>query len=547
MTSNIEPLENNEEQINIENPESANTSNCTSTNPAPVGTKAARTAVQTAMLMAILTLGSKLLGFVREMVMAGFFGTSFVVDAYVMAQAIPGIIFGGIFGAIDIAFMPLFSKITENEGKKQGNKFTSEVICLSFTLAALLFIFGFLFSEQLVSIFASKFEGQVAELTSFYLKITFLYLFFTSVAGVLETMLRYRGVFLAQIIIGYSQNIIIIGIIVISAKFDYHFLAFGMLIAYIVRLIIIGIISKKKQFSFTLSMKLGITAKKILALSLPVFLGSSINQINAFVDKTLASGLPEGSIAALNYGNILIGLITGLTISIIMTIIYPRMAQAQALDNQEHFNQMVGTGFNLICIITIPCTLGAIAYSHQIVQIIYERGAFDPASTSLTGIAFLCYSVGLVFSSLNSLFIQAYYSMHDMKTPMIFGAVGVIINIVLNLILVRYLAHGGLALATSIAAICNALLLYYGMKKKHPKVVIVRKVKDVIKVIVAAVVAVGSSLLVYYFVIMPMAHIIFMRVVQLGLAVAVASVVYLVMLKVFRIDELKLLKQLIKR
>ena len=547
MIPDIEPLENNEEQKNIGNTEPENRANCTSTNTASVGTKVARTAAQTAMLMAILTLGSKLLGFVREMVMAACFGTSFVVDAYVMAQAIPGIITTGFFMAIDTAFMPLFSKITENEGENQGNKFTSEVICLVFAIATVFSIFGFIFSDQLVSIFALNFKGQVAELTGFYLKITFAYLFFTSTAGVIETMLRYRGVFLAPIIIGYSQNIIIITMILISARFDYHYLAYGMLLAFVVRLLLLSLISKRKSFNFEFSFKLGTTAKKILALSLPVFIGSSINQINFFVDKTLASGLPEGSISALNYGSILMGLITGLTVSIIMTVIYPKMTQAQALDNQEHFNQMVGTGFNLICIITMPCTLGAIAYSNQIVQIIYERGAFDSTSTSLTGMAFLFYSVGLIFSSLNSLFIQAYYSMHDMKTPMIFGAVGVIINIVLNLILVRYLAHGGLAFATSIAAICNTMLLYYGMKKKHSKVVIVRKVKDVIKVIVAAVVAVGSSLLVYYLVIMPMVNIIFMRVVQLGIAVAVAGVVYLVMLKVFRIEELKLLKQLIRK
>ena len=165
-----------------------------------------RTAAQTAALMAILTLISKAFGFVREMVMANFFGTTYITDAYVMAFAIPMIIFGGIFGSVATAYMPLFSRISENEGEKAGSKFTSEVINLLLIVSIFAAIIGIIFSDQIVSLFASGFSGETARLTSFFTKVTFCYILFTSIAGILEEYLQYKGTFLVQIVLGYIQN-----------------------------------------------------------------------------------------------------------------------------------------------------------------------------------------------------------------------------------------------------------------------------------------------------------------------------------------------------
>src|SRR5665648_239475 len=207
-----------------------------------------RTAAQTAVLMAILTLISKVFGFVREMVMANFFGTTYITDAYVMAFAIPMIIFGGVFGSIATAYMPLFSRITENDGEKAGSKFTSEVINLLLVVSIIAAIVGIAFSDQIVSIFASGFSGETARLTSFFVKVTFSYVLFTSISGVLEAYLQYKGVFLVQIILGYIQNIIIISVIVISAFTNFYYLVFGLLLAYFIRFLILIFIVKKRDF-----------------------------------------------------------------------------------------------------------------------------------------------------------------------------------------------------------------------------------------------------------------------------------------------------------
>lgn len=507
--------------------------------------KGIRTAAQTAVLMAILTLISKLLGFVREMVLAGFFGASYVVDSYVMAQSIPNIIFAGILGAVATAYMPIFSREIELKGEEAGNLYTSQVINILLIISVIACLIGLLFSDQIVGIFASGFTGKTAELTSFFVKITFTYILFTSVNGILENYLRYKNTFLPQIIIGYSQNLIVIVTIIISAYYSYYLLVFGLVAAYIIRLVLMGRLSLRKGFRYIPGMKgLGDTGKKIAVLALPVFIGSSVSQINQFVDKTLASGLQEGSVSALNYGNLLVGMITGLTVTIITTIIYPKMTQAAALEDTKTVGMLLSKGVNIILMIAIPFTLGIAVFSQPVVQIVYERGAFDPAATSLTNSAFLCYGLGLVFLSLNTHIVQAFYSQKNMRTPVYCGIIGVIVNVTLNLILVRFMAHAGLALATSIAAGVNTCLLMYLFSRRYRGIQVVESWKKIGRIALAAAVSVGCAWGVYAGL---MAAVWMPRMVYLGFAVLAAGMVYLAILKAFRVDELEMLRGILRR
>lgn len=505
-----------------------------------------RNAAKTAMLMAVLMLGSKLIGFIREMITANFFGTSYIVDAYVMSTALPSIIFGGGFSAIATAYMPIFSKISEDSGKIKGDKFTSSVINLLLAVSILASATGFLLSDQLVAIFASGFTGETARLTSYFVKITFTYTLFTSTAGIIDSYLQYRGIFLYQIIAGYAQNIMIIIFIIISAFTSFYLLAFGMLIGVICRLLLVSVVAKKQKYKHSLIFNMEGSVKKIALLAMPVFIGSSMQQISTFVDKTLASGLPEGSVSALNYAMLLIVLITSLTTGIFATIVYPKLSQANSLEDYDRLSGIFSTGFSMILIIAIPFALGAIIYGSQVVQIVYERGAFDPIATTMTTIAFKYYAVGLIFMALNDLLIRTYYSMHDMKLPMIFAGVGVIVDIILNLILVRYMAHGGLALASSIGFMVNTILLVIGMRIKYHQIRIIKSFRYILKIIISAMIAVGVSWLFYHYIIMSLREIIVARILQLVATVIVAAIVYFIMLFFFKIEEIKIAKQLLK-
>lgn len=502
------------------------------------------TAAQTAVLMAILTLGSKCVGFVREMVMANYFGTSFIVDAYTLANSIPNMIFGSIFSSVAVSFMPVFSKKCELEGEKEANLFTSRTLNVLMILSTISAIIGLFFSDQLVAIFSQFKDPETIALTSFYLKITFSFIIFNSVATLMEAFLQYRGVFLPQIIVGYLQSSSIILVAIISAHTSYYYLSFGILLGCALRAVGISVLAGKRGFRYSFDWKLGAATKEIMVLALPIFIGGGINQVNAFVDRMLASGLQEGSIAALNYGNLIVGMINAMTVTIMVTIIYPKMTQANALKDYERLGSIAERGINLVMLVAVPCTLGAMVYSEQVIQVVYERGAFDPAATALTGPAFFYYSIGLAFICLSTLLAKVYYSFGDTRTPMYGGLMGMVVNVVLNLILVRYMAHGGLALATSIAAAVNAVMLYYMMKRKYPQITLIRSTKKMWLIGLISVASVAASYGAYRLIgdnlWMP-------RIILLGIAVAAAGVVYLVLLYLARIEEVQMIRDLFHR
>lgn len=504
-----------------------------------------RTAAKTAMLMAMFTLISKLFGFIREMVMANYFGTSFVTDAYVMSFTIMTVLVGGIVTATSTAYIPIFSKLSETHGEQEGIIYTSAIINMLLIVSLIFSLVGILFSDGIISVLASGFRGETAALASFYLRVLFFYGVVLAVSGILESYLQYKNVFLPQIVSGYFVSICTIILIIVSAYTNYYFLAFGILLGYFLRFIGISVIAKKKNYKHRMIFR-NSSSKETFSLALPTFLGSYMLYINQFIDKTLASNLVEGSISALNYAFLLTNMIIAVAITILSTVIYPKLAQANSLGLYERFSYITSNGFNIIVIIALPFSLGSMVYSNQVIQIVYERGSFDSVATAMTSSAFFYYSAGLLFIALNDLFAKIYFSVHDTKTPMVMSAIGIGINIVLNLILVQYMKHSGLALATSIASFSNTLLLYYGLKKKYSEIVIITSIKYLSKIVIASFIAVGGSAVFYMIAIKAINDIIYMRVVQLGLAVLVAVLIYYILLRKFDIKELELLKQLKK-
>jgi putative peptidoglycan lipid II flippase len=289
------------------------------------------------------------------------------------------------------------------------------------------------------------------------------------------------------------------------------------------------------------------TVRRILVLAVPVFFGSTVAQINSFVSKMLASGLTEGSISALNYSYFIINLISGLSTTAISTILYPKMAKAYSLSDESRFSELFSTGLTLMILLGMPFTLGSLLYSGDIIQIIYERGAFGGASTALTSFAFFYYSIGIVFLMMQSFIVSAFYSRHDTKTPLLVAALAVAVNITANLLLVGVLAHGGLALGWSLAALCNAVILF-GIIQRRGGILAKGFRSKNIKIALASLLAVGAGYLFFlllgrYFAaqdwVLP-------RIVLLGVSVLLTAAVYMMLLRILKIKELSLFRQMFR-
>lgn len=497
--------------------------------------------VKTAIIMSLLTLGSQFFGFIRELVMANYFGTTYIVDAFAMSNTILNLLFGGLIVAITAAYMPLYSKVVEQKGELEGNTLTVQVVNILLLITIFISFIGILFSDQIIYLCAKGFTGETARLASYYTKIIFSYIIFSSISGILESYLQYKGIFIPQIISGYFISICGAIAIVIGAHTSYYYIAYGILTGNILRSICMIFVAKKNGYKYKLSIPCKGQISGVLSLALPVFLGSSIDAINKFIDRTLASYLKEGSIAALNYSNLIDNMIITITITVIATIIYPKLTQAYSNNNENDFNKLVSSGVSLVLIIAIPCSLGAMIYSSQIITIVYERGAFGSVATGMTAGAFFYYSMGLVFLAMSQFISKVYYSMHNMKTPMIFGILSVGVNIILDFLLVGNMQHMGLALATSIASCLNVILLLIGIKYKYPNIRLISSKVKVIVIFGSAIVALVLSYIIYRII----SVVITVEMIRLGIVVVVASLVYVILLKIFKVEEVELIKAII--
>jgi putative peptidoglycan lipid II flippase len=520
-------------------------------------------APQIALVVAALTLGSKFIGFAREIIKANYYGTSYVIDSLGIAESIPSMIFAGVLAATATSFMPLFSEKMEREGELAANRYTSQVINILVIICAVSSFVGIMFSEQIVTFFTMPdvaapagsnlleraawfathgWTGEKAGLASFYVNVTFSYTLFSSVAGILESYIRYKGVFVRQVIAGYAISaLLIIAIIASHIVDDPRIIVLGSFVGNIIRLIIIALISRRERYRYTPDFHMTDTVRRIFAMALPIFIGSSVAQISSFVDNMLATGLATGNVASLSYSSLLISMAAGLSSAIIATIIYPKMSQAFAQRDEKRFSDLFTNGLIITLILGAPITIASVIYSNQVIQIVYERGAFSDASTELTARAFLCLAPGLVFAMMSDVVVGAFYSKKQTKTPLFIALVAIAVNIVFDLLLIGRYGNAGLAAATSLSQIVAAVLYVMVMRAKSPHLLRRGFVTRCAKVIAAAAVAaIGTSPI--YFGVMSLAvsnSWIMPRAALLFVTALAAIAVYALLLRVMKVDEIR--------
>ena len=364
---------------------------------------------------------------------------------------------------------------------------------------------------------------------------------FGGIIGVFTGYLQSEERFTSSAAIGFPFNFVYISFLLfLSSKFGIKGLMMAAVIAvgsqFLIQIPEAQSSGYRYMFKFDLKDKY---ITKVILLSLPVLVGVAINDLNAIVDRTLASSLISGSISALNYANKLNGLILGVFISAITTVIFPLLSKKSTSDNIPGMKKIMSYGIKLILLITVPATVGLIVLAAPIVEIAFQRGAFDATATLMTSQALTFYSIGLVAMALNLLLTRVYYSLQDTKSPMVYGATSVVFNIVLNLILVKYMAHGGLALATTIAT----FLLLYGLKKKIGSLGTKAYINTFLKTGLASGVMGVVAYLIYhgmYGVLGVLGVSKLYNLISLSLAVGVGVVVYIILCYVFKVEEVRM-------
>ena len=502
-----------------------------------------RRAAEFAAMIAGVTLFSKFLGFVREILIASKFGSGVETDTYFVAMTATVIVMTTVGAALKTTLIPIFSEIEEKKGKDHKLRYMNNVLNVIFTITIILTIAGYFLSPVVVKILAKGFTGHQYEMAVKLNRIGLPIIIFMGFSYVFSGFLESSERFGPPAISGIPFNLVyIIYLLTLGNKYGIVGLMVTSIIAAASQWLIQ--VPAAKRLGFSHSMEFDLKDKylgKALALTGPVLIGSAVQQINVIIDRTLASSLREGSISALNYASRVNDMIISVFVMAITTVIFPMLSKAFFKEDMKKGKELMSEGINMILIITVPATIGIVILAPPVIKIFFQRGAFDGTATYMTSQALIFYSLGLVGSSLRLMLNKVFYSIQDTITPMKNGIIAVGINIGLNYILIRYMDHSGLALATSISATITTIFLFLDLRGKLGKIGLKKYLICFLKTLLASAVM-GLSVYAIYFGLtglLPNKTIIELLI--LILSIIVGMTVYFILCCILKVEEMRTL------
>lgn len=405
---------------------------------------------------------SRVLGAVRELVIANTFGTRHELDNYRVAFAVPDLLFNLLLaGAISSAFIPVLS---EHLAKKEGQRareiaervLNASVLILTLG-AAILFVIAPLYVSLVAFGYSAKDHEMITELT----RILLLQPIFLGAGGMVIGILTAYQRFFAQALAPLFYNA---SIIAAAAWFAPHFgvsaLAVGVVIG---ALLHVGIqLPALWRTGWRPQIALGLNdpgVRKVGRLMFPIALGLAAAQVNVFVDTVLGTSLPHGRVAALRYADTIAQLPLGTFSQALAFVLFPFLARDAALRAYDSIRHRTSLALRLNIFVLVPASVGLAVLGVPIVAVLFQRGEFGPDSVRQTAYALTFFSLGLAGQAATALLVRVFYALQDVMTPLKISLIVIAVNLLTNVLLVRLLQQGGLALGTSIAATLNAVLL----------------------------------------------------------------------------------------
>ena len=445
--------------------------------------------IKSGMIVSVMTLISRVLGLVRDVVIANVMGAGAMADVFLLANKIPNFL-RRLFaeGAFAQAFVPVLSEFQvkdEQEAKENGKQNNHEktrllIAQVSGTLGvivSLVTLFGMIASPVIVMLFGTGWfidwlndapGGEKFDLASNLLSITFPYLWFISFAALTGAVLNTLGRFAVAAFTPVLLNIAIIGMAIFGSPYTEspaHALAWGVFLGGLIQFL----------FQIPFMYKAGMLVKpkwawhsegvtKIRKLIVPALFGVSVTQINLLLDTVIASFLITGSISWLYYADRLLEFPLGLFGIGIATVILPSLSKLHSKNNPAEFSATLDWGIRVISLFGWPALAGLMVLAQPIIMVLFMRGEFDQQTVLQVSMALFAYLSGLLSFMFIKILAPGYYARQDTKTPVKIGIIAMVANMIFNLLLAPFIGYVGLALATSLSATLNAWLLYRGLK-----------------------------------------------------------------------------------
>jgi len=492
----------------------------------------------------------KVIGYLCNIVIAALFGASAQTDAYVIGFTIPRFflnVLGG--GSLTAAFVPVFKTYMGKDEKKEAWDLAIDVLNIILILVAFLSIIGILLAPLLVSLFAPGFDKDTALLTAKITRIIFPSLIFFCLASIAKAILQAQHRFTIPSLTPIALNLsIILSALFLSRYIGVISLAIGVVLGGIAQLSIQwpSLVRAGMRYRFSIRYHPGI--RKILLLFIPLLGGVVVSRLNRLVARILASMLEQGSIAALNFAD----LISQIPVTIfgvsLATVIFPNLVEKAVGENLERFKDTFLKSLRMVFFITLPISIGMIILRIPLIRILFERGEFTHQDTIMTATALMYFAIGSVALASVHILLRGFYALKDTKTPVIIGIIALIGNVIFNLILIRFMGLGGLALGTSLAAILRVLLLTSSLNKRLEGMNMGHLFSGLFKILLCSLIMGGICYAVYHYTGILIKSTTFLNtVIQLSITALLCVISYLGLSKAFRIEEVGYFIQLVSR
>lgn len=417
-------------------------------------------------VVGVATMLSRVFGFVRDMVVAAFFGAGLSTDAFFVAFRIPNLLRRLLAeGSLTVSFVPVFTEYLRTRTRREA----LELASVAFTLLSMVLVgvtlAGVALSPAIVAVMAPGFVRTPAQydLAVFLTRLMFPYIFFISLVALCMGILNALRHFAAP-----ALSPVILNLCMIAAALFLRPWFGEPIVALAVGVLAGGVLQLALQWPFL--RRLGVRLRpsfrfrhpgirRIAALMLPAVFGAAIYQINIFIGTILASLLPAGSVSYLYYADRIVELPLGVFAIAVGTAALPSFSDQVARGEVGAMKTSLSFSLGLILFITLPATAALILLREPIIVVLFERGAFDSQSTALTAEALLCYAVGLWAFSVIRVVVSAFYALQDTKNPLRAAVVALVVNVAASVAFMFPLRHAGLALATSLASAVHVLVL----------------------------------------------------------------------------------------
>lgn len=494
--------------------------------------------------MSVATLLSRILGYLKDMVLAKYFGATGLSDAFFVAFRIPNLL-RELFaeGSMSAAFIPVLTEYNTKEGFPEAKRLVRITFTFLFIVVGLTCLIGIIFTPQIVTVIAPGFlkDPSRFDQTVLLTRIMFPFLLFISLASIAMGALNARKVFFMPALAPATLNVTIILVVLIFAR---HLEEPIVIVA--VGVTVGGLV----QFLFQLPsfFKAGYDLrpdlyfrhrglKKILLLLMPATMGMAVAQINIFISTILASYLPQGSITYLYYSMRLIQFPIGIFGVAMGMAVLPMLSEHAARGDTEKMREDLSFSLRFLFFITVPAMAGLITLREPIVNLLFQRGVFDYIATKGTSEALLFYSFGIWAIVGVRVLTATFYSLQDTRTPVKVAVIAMMTNIIFSILLMRFLRHSGLAFANSLASILNLTLLFFLLRRRLRRVDGRRIIKSLLKTSIASFLMAFTGSFLIKSELWKVSGMALIKSLYLGVIIALCILLYMLLCLILRSEE----------